>query len=353
MDEETTKIFNDLVSNAFEFLNRSIDEFIRSDESNKEIKYSIIHFCIAVENILKAELIWEHWSLIFQKPEQASKEAFLNGNFTSASISDTLDRLKKIGGRAIAKEIGPAFKRISDERNKIIHFNNNISKKVIAQDQIHAWYYLDSLLRSWSRHFYNFIEDIRKFRKRMGEYRDYLKLRYDKIKASLESYDKNKILLATCPICRFNALVCDNEMLAISEGKCRVCEHEFVGITLVCQKCNNLTILTDEHITTCNCHHTLSAQELFSIIEVANSYYADVRHGEEVDWKANCTECQSNLVIRIKDGLWFCTECFTTFDSVTKCNWCNHLFTGDDEDTYLFGCGIDFCGGKLGSANED
>ena len=49
-------IFESLTRNAFDFLERGIAEFDASP------KYSVIHFCAAVEMLLKARLLKEHWS---------------------------------------------------------------------------------------------------------------------------------------------------------------------------------------------------------------------------------------------------------------------------------------------------
>ena len=50
------EIFDSLARNAFDFLNRAILDFAESP------KYSVIHFCAAVEMLLKARLMCEHWS---------------------------------------------------------------------------------------------------------------------------------------------------------------------------------------------------------------------------------------------------------------------------------------------------
>ena len=47
-------IFDSLARNAFDFLERGIGEF------DKTPKYSVIHFCAAVEMLLKARLMKEH-----------------------------------------------------------------------------------------------------------------------------------------------------------------------------------------------------------------------------------------------------------------------------------------------------
>jgi hypothetical protein len=61
-------IFDALANNAFDFLNRAIADF------EKYPKYSVIHFCAAVEMLLKAKLMREHWSLVVSKGSVAQSE---------------------------------------------------------------------------------------------------------------------------------------------------------------------------------------------------------------------------------------------------------------------------------------
>lgn len=46
-DEDIKQVLDGLVNNAFDFLTRSAAEF------DSDIKYSIIHFCVVVENMVK------------------------------------------------------------------------------------------------------------------------------------------------------------------------------------------------------------------------------------------------------------------------------------------------------------
>ena len=82
------QIFNSLAKNAFDFLKQAIEEF------DKSPKYSVIHFCAAVEMILKARLMTEHWSLIVSKPEQANLVRFLAGEFASVTMDESRTRLR-------------------------------------------------------------------------------------------------------------------------------------------------------------------------------------------------------------------------------------------------------------------
>ena len=62
-----------------------------------------------------------------------------------------------------------------------------------------------------------------------------------------------------------------------------------------------------------------------------------------------CTECFSPeaTVIELKNGLFFCLECFVDFDETSECEWCNTRYAGSiGEDTYFIGC--ELCGGHIG-----
>ena len=84
------ELFGALTESAFEFLNRSIDEFSESE------KFSTVHFAIAIELFLKARLMREHWSLLLDKPDQADKTAFFRGDAKTVSPDQTIERLRRI-----------------------------------------------------------------------------------------------------------------------------------------------------------------------------------------------------------------------------------------------------------------
>lgn len=348
-NKDIKQVVDGLVNNAFDFLTRSAAEF------DTDIKYSIIHFCVAVENILKAELLHEHWSLIFKKPENASWNNFITGDFQSISLEDAITRLCQIAEKDIPKEAKSCFLDIAKERNKIIHFyNGNISKESIAIKQFTAWYYIDKFLRLWNNHFNKFLNKKRELRTIMAKQIEYLKIRYDKIKPDLDKLDKNKLFLATCTYCNYDTLVLPVSELHIRKERCRVCDASSFGIVIRCQDCGALTLLTDDHTTTCTCHKRIDSKDLIDLIENKLSYYADIPHGEEVDWLANCTKCDGHKsAIKLTENLWFCTECFATFDKASYCEWCNEIYTGEKEETYMVGCGCNYCDGYLAQNMDD
>lgn len=60
-----------IAESAMDFLKRAVDEI------EKHPKYSVIHFATAVELILKARLMHEHWALVVEKTSDADVERFL------------------------------------------------------------------------------------------------------------------------------------------------------------------------------------------------------------------------------------------------------------------------------------
>jgi hypothetical protein len=82
--------FDSLVANALDFLRRAIDEV------KDHPKYSVIHFCAGIEQLLKARLLHEHWSLVVTKPGETSKQKFNSGEFESVTMKQCFERLEKV-----------------------------------------------------------------------------------------------------------------------------------------------------------------------------------------------------------------------------------------------------------------
>ena len=57
----SNKHLEHILQNAFDFLRTAIGQIY------EQPKYSVINFCAAIELILKAKLVNEHWSLTLQK----------------------------------------------------------------------------------------------------------------------------------------------------------------------------------------------------------------------------------------------------------------------------------------------
>lgn len=130
-------MFDSLVCNAIDFLEHSVSEL------EKKPKYSVINFCTAVELFLKARLMLEHWSLIYEDPKKANLAQFLQGDFKSVGIIDGILRLKDIVDLEITQDEKKCFDKIREHRNQLIHFfnkayidkpDNKILESVVAEE---------------------------------------------------------------------------------------------------------------------------------------------------------------------------------------------------------------------------
>ncbi|MGW4509225.1 hypothetical protein ACWENO_31755 [Streptomyces sp. NPDC004436] len=85
----------------------------------RHLKYAVLHLQAATEVLLKARLQREHWSLVFAKPETATRKKFESGDFDSCSTAGTIDRLRDIAGVPLDET---AIKALTKSRNALQHY---------------------------------------------------------------------------------------------------------------------------------------------------------------------------------------------------------------------------------------
>jgi len=148
-----------IFENAIDFLEKSLEEFKDSP------KYSILHFAIAIEILLKARLSLEHWSLVVLK--NPNKSNYLKGNFVSVNLDEAVRRLRDIAGENITDLELKSFKKLSAHRNKVIHFyhtemsNDRKSEALqkIIKEQCECWYHIKILFtKKWVKSFDGLID---------------------------------------------------------------------------------------------------------------------------------------------------------------------------------------------------
>ena len=110
------EMFSRLVENAFDFLFKAIAEI------KEQPKYSIIHFYAAVELLVKARLMHEHWSLVITQRQEPDWKKFVAGDFQSVSLDEAANKLKKVVRSGISSSELEAFKEVAKHRNKMVHF---------------------------------------------------------------------------------------------------------------------------------------------------------------------------------------------------------------------------------------
>ena len=109
------------VENGLDYL-KSAAEHLRDEPTARDLKYAVLHLHSAVEVLLKARLMREHWSLVFANTGRATRSAFTTGDFTSIGLEDAIVRLGEIAEVRLTNAARNSFKRLTDVRNKLQHF---------------------------------------------------------------------------------------------------------------------------------------------------------------------------------------------------------------------------------------
>ncbi|MFC9961923.1 hypothetical protein ACFVIB_31720 [Streptomyces nigra] len=92
--------------------------------SDRHLKYGVLYLHAAVEVLLKARLVREHWSLVFRDLSNAKRPAYESGDFDSCSTTAALDRLANIVGVPITAKERTAISNLSKTRNALMHFGH-------------------------------------------------------------------------------------------------------------------------------------------------------------------------------------------------------------------------------------
>lgn len=102
-----------LEENALDFLKSGIEYYLKN-ESQRDLKYAIIHVMQAVELFLKARLAKEHWMLIYSKPEKCTEDSF------TVNFDECVQRLKN-ADIILDTETFNEVNDLRKYRNRLIH----------------------------------------------------------------------------------------------------------------------------------------------------------------------------------------------------------------------------------------
>lgn len=345
-------IFDSLTHNAFDFLARGIAEF---DESPK---YSVIHFCAAVEMLLKARLMKEHWSLIVSKPEQAHLAKFKAGDFNSAALEDVRARIRDIAGEDIGDDAYASFRALANHRNKMVHFFHNgledddKAKAQIVAEYCRSWFHLHRLLIRWDGYFHGFSSEIAHADLAMKGHRKYLAAKFKALKAELDAARKAGNPPKACGACGFKAGIPDAIDDQIATVRCMVCDHTEIQVELDCPHCGKPIAVANEGYARCeHCQGAVEPQHLVDALTDHDAAYVAMTDGDDSWGCINCGDCEGYHTVVRRDEHYFCANCFDLSDHIEQCEWCGEMNTGDMENSYAVGCS--HCDGKAGWEKDD
>lgn len=345
------QIFDSLALNAFDFLARAVADFEKSP------KYSVIHFCAAVEMLLKAKLLREHWSLVVSKPQEASRAKFEAGDFSSVTLSETRTRLREIARVEISDPAYKSFESLSKHRNKMIHFyhagvaGDAKEKERIASEQCLSWFYLHGLLQQWKVDFKDHRVEISNLEKVMRGHRKYLEAKYKALSEEIKARVAAGEQVSACESCGFDAAVLKPIRNFIYHGRCLVCDRSGNHVEIDCPKCSESLILSEAYCECPHCQEGIDPEKIKDAFVDPAEVHRAIKDGDDHYADINCDHCDGyHTVVRMEDK-YLCTNCFVVFDDVQSCDWCNELNTGDMSDSYSAGC--NHCDGWVGHQKDD
>ncbi len=356
--DEFEDIFDDnfidrVLDNAFDFLDRALSEFKTSP------KYSVIHFNSAVELILKARLMHEHWSLIvLKKPD---KQKFKTGNFRSISLQESIEKIELVLNETVPSAAQEAFSKIADHRNKMVHFYHEAvageaSEKIITEvaiEQLNGWYHLRNLIDKWKGIFPDQQGRIYSVNHRMSQHKEYLRFVYDQIKKEIAAEKADGAEYSTCSSCSYEAAKNSELTDILTECSCKVCFFKDRFLSIQCPECDNdVRINPDrEGAGQCaTCEHEISSEETFELVNDESLTNDEILCGD-AKTPANCGWCSCHGSVLEHNEEYLCINCMETGD-VGFCGWCNEPQLGGNLEYSHYG-GCEFCDGLAGWKKDE
>ncbi|MEQ9859545.1 hsdR [Pectobacterium cacticida] len=334
-----------LMDNGMDFLQKAQDEFSTSPT------HSIVSFWTAVELLLKVPLAHEHWSLVCSG-RKIIRANYLTGDFQSISFAETCERLSDVLEKPLPPATLKAFNKIRKHRNRVVHFYHDAfteeAKARLLAEQADAWFALNRLMQEdWKSLFegalgYYLAGQETNLLIKNTYYAD---VKFTQVKQSIDDHRKSGGQVIDCYLCgKSAALVKDVFEIngySIKTSSCQVCNSSQDKVAeFSCPECNEQQTLRAWHETDfecTKCQHSVPRYELFD----TSSYSQDDYHCASTP--AGCSECEvDDSVCEFGEG-YFCTQCFSFFESIDQCDCCGHYSTDIDEFSVITGCS--FCNG--------
>lgn len=342
-----------LLNNSMDFLQKAQDEFASSPT------HSIVSFWTAVELLLKVPLAHEHWSLVCSGKKIVRKK-YREGDFQSITFAEACERLKDVLEKPLPPATFNAFDKIRQHRNRVVHFYHDAfseeAKVKLLAEQADAWFALNRLMREdWKSLFEGALGNYLASQERHLLIKNtyYADIKFKQINTLIKDHRKSEGKVIKCKQCNKSAVVV--EILRQLNGytfktaSCLVCGTSLdTFIEFSCPECNEpqSLIAWDETEFECTkCKHSASRYELFD----TSNHSPDDYHCASTP--AGCSECEGyDSVCEFEKG-YFCTQCFSLFDSIGQCGYCGHHSTDIDDFSVMTGCS--FCEGHPDTWPDD
>jgi len=316
-----------LTESALDFLERAIGEL------ESEPKYSVIHFAIGIELILKARLMNEHWALAIEKLSDASSSKFLAGNCKTVQPMVAIERLRHICGETISSAAESAFKRVWKHRNRMVHFyhdadgegsDTELIQSIVAE-QCEAWHHLQLLFRDWDNQFDLYKESIQRLAHQLRSNTKFLEKILNAAEPQLLELKKKGHEIQQCTRCNFEAAQIVEIKAPLFEANCLVCKARPALLRFACEgDCSAMIDLQEaetEHWNCSECGHEGNEANVIKYLTPSVEAAADfalTSNGE-----MNCGWCNQLGSVYPHGETFVCIKCLAHNRDVLICDWCS------------------------------
>lgn len=301
----------DLIENGLDFVSSGVEHILK-DKSPHLLKYAILHLSAGTELLLKEVLKNEHWSLIFENPNNAKYELLATGEFKSVDFETLITRLINISKIELSEKDISILRQLRRLRNKIEHFEFNqnvkaiksLSSKVLCLllNFINENFEINSLSNTSK-------EYVEKLRSDAIKLKEFATLRTAQIRSDLTTAQK-KYKIESCPLCRQAALVLNDDL------QCLFCGYS--------DKAEKVAELYAENILGESRYICMTDGGDFPVIE--------------------CIHCGADTFVDKSADGYVCFSCFeTNQDSDLKsCTYCGQLFESREDESEMCEYCVDY-----------
>lgn len=214
-DKMANKLTLTLIENAEDFLLEAVRHCKAS--TARDWKYAILHLWSALELLLKALLEKEHWTLLFENVDDASREKLQAGDFQSVRSDTALKRLHSIVGITIVSKDFKYLKKLRDLRNRSTHFatsfNVEQAKSLVARG-------ISIFLNLQQQYLHETPDKTLEYEinQALQEFQRYVNERLRNLQPELNTSERPHKWFMTCPSCAQETLVSRDE-----EAVCLFC----------------------------------------------------------------------------------------------------------------------------------
>lgn len=118
-----TALGHDLTENGLAFLHRAVSEMGNGRGDLRNISFAVVDLAAAIEVLLKARLVREHWTLICAEPDKAAPTQMVAGSLKTVSPEGAMKRLEGVAGVPMMRDgHSERVDEVMRLRHRAIHF---------------------------------------------------------------------------------------------------------------------------------------------------------------------------------------------------------------------------------------